>query len=64
MTDAKEEELGTWKSVESYEAAQKLVKEHETNTVTKFSVYTSDKSFGKTGKMMRHLISIIFCVYL
>ena len=41
---------GEWHTLKSIEEALNLLREHETNSITKFSCYRSDKEFGKVGK--------------
>ena len=45
-----EGEWHTLNSIEEVEEASNLLREYETNSITKFSCYSSDKGFGKIGK--------------
>ena len=38
-----------WHLVPSYEDATILIRNYETNTVTKFSCFSSNKGFGRIG---------------
>ena len=48
-----------WHLVPSYEDATILIRNYETNTVTKFSCFSSNKDFVRIGI---HLITIIFYI--
>ena len=39
-----------WHTLNSIAEALNLLREYETNSITKFSCYSSDKGFGKIGK--------------
>ena len=39
-----------WHTLSSIEEALNLLREYETNSLTKFSCYSSDKGFGKIVK--------------
>ena len=41
---------GEWHTLSSIEEALNLLREDETNSLTKFSCYSSDKGFGKFVK--------------
>ena len=51
-----------WHTLNSIEEALNLLREYETNSITKFSCYSSDKGFGKIGKfnIWRDEMGIIF----
>ena len=38
---------GEWHTLSSTEEALNVLREYETNSITKFSCYSSDKGFGK-----------------
>ena len=42
---------GEWHTLYSIEEASNLLREYETNSITKFSCYSSDKGFGKISKL-------------
>ena len=41
---------GEWHTLSSIDEALNLLQEYGTNSLTKFSCYSSDKGFGKTVK--------------
>ena len=43
---------GEWHTLNSIEEASNLLREYETNGITKFSCCSSDKGFGKIGKFI------------
>ena len=43
---------GEWHTLHTREEASNLLQECESSTIIKFSCYSSDKRFGKIGKLL------------